>query len=90
MRDWSEPLQAYAVISKEGGEESASDLTPSVPLGQKQGALPAGTEHSGDHILMVPVNRVYTCVNEIQRCSLCLSKRYPAFQRDEYHPEEAE
>jgi len=35
-------------------------------------SLPAETEHSGDYILTVPINGLYTCVNEIQRHSVCL------------------
>lgn len=90
---WKEPVRAYAVISKEGGEEPALELTPSVPLGQKQGALELPSSRNRAQQWPYPhgaLNGVYICVNEIQGHSLCLSKRYSVFQRDEYHPEEAE
>lgn len=48
----------------------------STSLGQKQEALlsflPAGTEHSGNHTLMVLTNGVYSWVNELHRHALLL------------------
>lgn len=48
----------------------------STSLGQKQEALlsflPAGTEHSGNHTLMVLIDGVCSCVSEFHRHALLL------------------